>query len=207
MHHDFRVSLKTSFPTRAKMFSLCKEEVRYLALLREQKEQLVKEYGEKLARAQVVIWSKYQGLTVEEAMTLRQQLRAVGAEALVVKNTLMRIALEQAERSMGKELLSGPCLVTFVYEEIAPAAKAVANFARANSDKLTVAGGLIGDELVDTSQISALANLPPRDVLLGQVVGTIQAPISGLVRTLAAVMRGVLNVLNARAEQLEGAAN
>jgi len=178
-----------------------------LALSREQKEQLVKGYGERLARAQVVIWSRNQGLTVQEAMALRGQLRAAGAEALVVKNTLMRIALEQAEMATSEELSSGPCLVTFVYDDIAPAAKAVVDFARASDDKLTVMGGLVGNELVDASQIRALASLPPRDVLLGQVVGTIQAPISGFVRALAAIMGGMLNVLNARVNQLEGAAD
>jgi large subunit ribosomal protein L10 len=86
-----------------------------LALTREQKEQLLNEYSQKLARAQVVIWARYKGLTVAQISDLRRQLRAAGSEGVVVKNTLMRIALEQAGMPTDHAVMSGPCLVTFVY--------------------------------------------------------------------------------------------
>jgi len=175
-----------------------------LALSRQKKEQLVKEYGERLARAQVAIWAHYQGLTVAQATDLRRQLREAGAEAVVVKNTLIRRALEEADLPVSDEMRKGPCLVTFIYDDVAPAAKVVADFARQNEEILQIIGGLIGGQLATVEQIQSLTTLPSREVLLAQVVGGIQAPISGFVGTLAAIMRGLLNVLDARARQLEG---
>jgi large subunit ribosomal protein L10 len=175
-----------------------------LALSRKKKEQLVQEYGERLARAQVAIWCNHHGLTVAQASDLRRQVRAADAESVVIKNTLMRMALERAKMPPDPEIMGGPCMVTFVYGEIAPAARAVTDFARNNQDMLSITGGLIEGELADVERILSLTTIPSRDVLLAQVVGGIQAPISGLVGTLAAVMRGLLTVLKARSGQLEG---
>ena len=176
-----------------------------MALSREKKEQRLQEYAERLGRAQVMIWSSYLGLTVAGSTILRRQLRAAGAEVIVVKNTLMRAALEQAGLPLGENFMGGPRMVTFVYDEIAPAAKVLVSFARENDDIFQVEGGLIGGKLAGVEQIRSLTALPSRDALLAQVVGGIQAPISGLVGTLAAMIRGLVNVLNARSQQLESA--
>ena len=176
-----------------------------MALTFQQKEQLVKEYGERLGKAQVVVWANYSGLSVAQLMPLRRQLQDSGAETIVVKNTLMRIALEQAGIEVGPELSNGPCLVSFVYEDIAPATKSVVDFARLNADAYQIIGGLVGSKPATVAQISGLRMLPSREVLLGQVVGGFQAPISGFVIVLSGVLRSLLNVLNARSEQLESA--
>lgn len=175
-----------------------------MALTRQEKVQMLQEYTEKAQRAQVLIWADYRGTTVSQIQDLRGQLRSAGAEAMVVKNTLMRLALEQAELPAPSEAMAGPSAVTFVYDDVAAAAKVVTGFASANDRVFRIKGGIAGGKIIDAGQVSALTTLPSREVLLAQVLGGIQAPISGLVGTLAAVMRGFMTVLNARAEQLEG---
>jgi large subunit ribosomal protein L10 len=167
------------------------------------KEQLVREYSERLGRAQVMIWSRYRGLEVVQLEALRRQLRDNNAETVVVKNKLMGIALDDAGMDVDKEMLSGASMVTFVYGDIAPATKVVMEFARRNGDEFQVSGGMVGGRLATAAQVQALTDMPSREVLLAQVLGGIQAPIAGLVGTLAATVRSVMNVLNARAEQLE----
>lgn len=178
-----------------------------MTLSRKKKEQLVREYGERLGRAQVAIWCNQRGLTVAQASELRRQLRAVDAEAVVIKNTLMRVALEGANLPVDPETMGGPCMVAFVYGDIGPAAKAVTSFARGNQNEFRITGGLVEGELADVERIRFLTTIPSRDVLLAQVVGGIQAPISGLVVVLAGLMRGLLTVLTARSGQLEGSSS
>jgi len=178
-----------------------------LALLRKQKEQLLAGYSERVERAQVMIWSEYTGVTVQQVSDLRGRLRPVGAEGVVVKNTLMRMALEKAGFPIDQEMMANSCLVTFVYDDIAAAAKAVSDFARENGDHFQIKGAVMDSTVMDASGVRSLTTMPSRDQLLAQVVGGIGAPITGLVGTLAAVMRGLVNVLNAYSEQLEGSAN
>jgi large subunit ribosomal protein L10 len=177
-----------------------------LALTREQKEVILQGYTQHVDRAQVMIWATYRGLTVPKIQDLRGQLRPAGAEAVVVKNTLMRLALERAGLPVDSTMMSGPCVVTFVSDNIAAASKVVTDFARLNEANFKVTGGLVGGKLVNAEQVRALISLPSREVMLARLVGGIQAPISSLVGTLAAVMRGLVNVLDARGKQLEGSA-
>lgn len=178
-----------------------------MALTRKQKQEQIEEYAQRLSRAQVLVWAHYKGITVAQISALRRQLRETGAEAVVVKNTLMGLALEQAGLPTQKPLMAGPCVVTFVYDDIPASTKAVLDFSRLNENVFQVAGGIVGGKLASVEDLRALVTLPSREVMLGRVVGGIQAPISGFVGALAAIMRGVLNVLDARAKQLEGATN
>jgi large subunit ribosomal protein L10 len=175
-----------------------------LALTRQQKETLIEGYAQKVNRAQVMIWANYRSMKVAQIGDLRRQLRPLGGEAVVVKNTIMRHALENAGRPTNKEIMDGPCVVTFVYGEVAPVAKVVTDYARLNEAVFQVTGGVAGNSLLTTAQVQALTTLPSREIMLARVVGGIQAPISSFVGTLAAMVRGVMNVLNARIEQLEG---
>lgn len=176
-----------------------------MALLRDQKEQLVQEYGKKLQRSQVLIWAQNNGLSVVQLQRLRRSLREADAEAVIVKNTLFRIALKDAGLPVDRPLTAGPSLVTFVYGDIAPAAKVVMDFSRERDSKIVVRGGVVGGKLASAAMVDGLTSLPSREVLLGRVVGGIQAPITGFVYTLSAMLRGVMNVLNARADQLKTA--
>jgi len=177
-----------------------------LARTHEKKEELIQKYGARLAGAQVMIWAQYRGIRVSQLEQLRRQLRPLGAQVMVIKNALMRLALDRADLPRDPEMMTGPCAVTFAYDNISTATKAVVDFARTSGDTFQVKGGLVNGKPVGTEQIISLSKLPPRDILLAQVVGGIQAPISGFVGVLAAAIRSLLIVLNARGDQLEAGA-
>ena len=177
-----------------------------MALSREKKEELLDQYQKELAGAEVLIWGHNLGLTVEDAQELRHGLREAGSKAMVVKNTLMRLALEQSDLPWDPEMMEGANVVTFASGDLGQAAKAAVEFARTHDRVFAIKGGILAGELVDTQQIRSLADLPSRDQLLAQVVGGIQAPISGLVGVLSGVMRGLVTVLHGRQERLESSA-
>ncbi len=102
-------------------------------------------------------------------------------------------------------LLNGPTAVAFVFNELAGPSKALNKYAR-DSKVLVVKGGLLGQSVLNEQGVQMLADMPGREQLLGQVVGTLQAPLTGLVTVLSGTVRGLMNVLNARSAQLEQAA-
>jgi large subunit ribosomal protein L10 len=173
-----------------------------LAITREKKETIVNEYIEKLQRSQAVIVSEYRGLTTKQVQGLRRDLRNAHSELTVSKNTLLARALTEVGLPTPESLLTGPVAVTFCYDEVAGPAKVLTKFAK-DSKIMVLRGGLMGQSVFDESGVQALTELPSKDQLRGQVVGALQAPISGLVNVLAGTLRGFMNVLNARAGQLE----
>jgi len=173
-----------------------------LALTRQKKETLVNEYVEKLQRSQAVIVAEYRGLTTKQLQSLRRDLRNAQSELAVAKNTLIGRALTEVGLPTPESLLTGPVAVTFCYDEVAAPAKVMTKFAK-DSKILIVRGGLLGQTVFDEAGVQSLTELPSKDQLRAQVVGTLQAPISGLVNVLAGTLRGLMNVLNARAGQLE----
>lgn len=175
-----------------------------MALTRKEKESLVQGYCDKLSRAQVMMWASFSGLTVADTTRLRRQLDQAGAEAVVVKNSLFGIALNQAGLPADPMFSEGANIVAFAYEDIAAAARTLMGFAAEKRDLLSIKGGLINGKLATDVQIRSLSTLPSREVLLAQVLGGLQAPISGLARVLSGTVRSVMYVLQARAEQLEG---
>ncbi len=173
-----------------------------MALTRQKKETLVNEYVEKLQRSQAVIVAEYRGLTTKQLQSLRRDLRNAQSELAVAKNTLIGRALTEVGLPTPESLLTGPVAVTFCYDEVAAPAKVMTKFAK-DSKILIVRGGLLGQTVFDEAGVQSLTELPSKDQLRAQVVGTLQAPISGLVNVLAGTLRGLMNVLNARAGQLE----
>jgi large subunit ribosomal protein L10 len=131
-------------------------------------------------------------------------LSAANAEVVVVKNTLMGRALQEASLPVDEAFRNEANLVTFVYGDIAAATKVLVDFASASRELVKVKGGIVGGRVATGEQVRSLTSLPTREVLLAQVLGGIQAPISSLVNVLAGTVRGVMNVLSARIEQLEG---
>lgn len=176
-----------------------------LALSRKRKEELVQQYAERMAGAQVAIWSRFEGISVEEFDDLRQAIRETGADTMVVKNNLVEIALEQSGLPSDDMMMGGPRLVTFIYDDIAPAAKALSDFAGDQGDLFEVLGGIVEGELADAGQMEALTELPSREQLLAQVLAGMQAPVTGLVAVLSGMMRNMLYVLQARSRQLQEA--
>jgi large subunit ribosomal protein L10 len=173
-----------------------------LAITREKKETIVNEYVEKIRRSQAVIVSEYRGLTTKQLQSLRRDLRAAQGELAVSKNTLAARALTEVGLPAQEELLTGPVALTFCYDEVAAPAKVMTKFAK-DSKVLVLRGGLMGQSVFKEDGVQALTELPSKEQLRGQFVGTLQSPMSGLVNVLAGTMRGLLNVLNARAAQLE----
>ena len=176
-----------------------------MAITRQKKEALVAEYVERLSRSEALLVSEYRGLSVKQFQALRQDLRESDSEIVVAKNTLMARALQEAEYPVPDALLTGPTAITFCYSDLAGPAKALRKHAK-DTKILVIQGGLLGEQELDAAAAEALADLPSREQLLTQVVGTMQAPISGLVNVLAGTIRGVVNVLNARIDQMEEAA-
>ncbi len=173
-----------------------------MAISREKKETIVNEYVDKLRRSQAVIVSEYRGLTTKQMQGLRRDLRGAQSELAVSKNTLIARALSEVGLPAPDKLLSGPVAVTFCYEEVAAPAKVLTKFAK-DSKIMVLRGGLMGQSVFNEAGVQSLTELPGKEQLRAQVVGTLQSPINGLVNVLAGTVRGFMNVLNARAAQLE----
>ena len=173
-----------------------------MAITKERKRELIDSYVETLSQSEGVIMTNYRGLTVSQLETLRNQLREINTSYHVIKNTLLELALEQAGLPVADEILAGPVAAGFCQSDLPAVAKTLMDFAK-EFEVFEIKGGLLGDKVMDLESIKALASLPPREVLLAQVVGGFQAPISGLVSALGGILRGLVYVLQARKEQLE----
>src|SRR3954469_22210447 len=157
---------------------------------RDQKATAVAEIAEQIKESEAVFAIDYRGITVAQVAELRGKLRESDATFRVVKNTLTERAADQADAEALKGLLEGPTALTFVRGDAAAAAKAIADYARA-TELRPFKGGLMNGEALDPDQIKAIARLPSRDVLYGQLVGVIAHPISGLARMLNQLIGGL----------------
>jgi large subunit ribosomal protein L10 len=169
---------------------------------REQKAAAVADIAESIKEADAVFAIDYRGISVPQAAELRTRLRDVDATFRVVKNSLTERAVDEAGADTLKALLEGPTALTFVRGDAALAAKALQTFRR-ETDRLEFKGGLLGAEALDSEQILALARLPARDVLYAQLVGVVASPVTGLVRTLNALIAGLALQLGQIAEKKE----
>jgi large subunit ribosomal protein L10 len=169
---------------------------------REQKAAAVAEIAEQLKESEAVFAVDYRGISVPQAAELRTRLREADATFRVVKNSLTERAADAVGADTLKALLEGPTALTFVRGDAALAAKAIQTFRR-ETEKLEFKGGLLGSEAVDTEQLLALARLPARDALYGQLVGVVASPITGLVRGLNALIAGLAIQLSQIAEKKE----
>lgn len=157
---------------------------------REQKAAVIDEIAGHIQEAEAIFAVDYRGISVPQAAELRDKLRGADATFSVVKNSLTERAADKAGVEALKELLQGPTALTFVRGDAAVAAKAVADQARA-TQLLPFKGGLMDGNPVTAEQLGAIARLPARQVLHGQLVGLIASPIGGLVRTLNALVGGL----------------
>ncbi|MGD8465536.1 MAG: 50S ribosomal protein L10 [Anaerolineae bacterium] len=174
-----------------------------MAISKEKKQQMVADYVERLSNSQAVIFTDYRGLDVAALTNLRRLLREEQSSYQIIKNTLFQLALEQAELPVPAEYLDGPVAVSYCFEEVPPVAKALVEFGD-RAKVLKIRGALLGDSLLNVESVKDLADLPSREILLARLVGSVQGPASSLVSTLAAPMRELVQVLQARAEQAEG---
>ena len=157
---------------------------------REQKAAAIAEIAQNIQESEAIFAVDYRGISVPQAAELRAQLREADTRFTVVKNTLTERAADQAGAEALKALLVGPTALAFVRGDAAAAAKAIADYAR-RTDLLPFKGGLMRGEGLDPEQIRAIARLPSREVLYAQLVGVVAHPISGLARTLNALISGL----------------
>lgn len=172
-----------------------------MAKTREQKERTVTELTTAFKASKLAVLTDYRGLDVPAISELRSNLREVGVSYTVAKNTLVKIALAAAEKNVDDtSVFAGPVGIAFGADEV-EAARIVYEFAKTN-DALEILGAIDEDGKVLTKEeVMALAKLPSREQLLGQVVGTIAAPLSGFVRVLNGNVSGLVYALSAIAEK------
>src|SRR3954453_15020931 len=157
---------------------------------RDQKAAAIAEIAQNIEESEAVFAVDYRGISVPQAAELRTKLREADTRFSIVKNTLTERAADQANAEALKALLEGPTALAFVRGDAAAAAKAIADYARA-TELLPFKGGLMNGEALDPDQIKAIARLPSREVLYGQLVGVIAHPISGLARMLNQLIGGL----------------
>jgi len=167
---------------------------------RDQKAAVVEELAGQIQAADAVFAVDYRGISVEQAAELRARLRESGTRFRIVKNSLTERAADQAGADGLKALLEGPTALAFVSGDAAAAAKALNDAARA-MHTLEFKGGLMDSNTLSAADVVAIARLPAREVLHAQLVGTIAAPITGLVRGLNALIAGLAIQLQQIAEQ------
>jgi large subunit ribosomal protein L10 len=169
---------------------------------REQKAGAIAEIAAQIEESQAVFAVDYRGISVPQVAELRAKLRDADATFRVVKNSLTERAADQTGTEELKPLLAGPTALTFVRGDAALAAKAIADYARL-TQLLPFKGGLMDGAALDADQIRAISRLPSREVLYGQLVGVVASPLSGLVRTLGALVGGLAVALGQVREKKE----
>jgi large subunit ribosomal protein L10 len=177
------------------------------AMLRQEKEQVVAELVDRLKSTDTLIVADYRGLTVSEIGELRDRLVEAGARFSVVKNTLTKLAAEQAEAKDLLELIDGPTAIAFIEPEGDPVATAkVLSDVAKTRDVLVIRGGLLDGKPITDADVKSLSKLPPEDVLRGQLVGALAGSLTTVVGLFTAPLRDLVNVIEARIKQLEAEA-
>ena len=156
-----------------------------MSLNRSEKEAVISDVTSLAAKAQTLVMAEYRGIAVADMTKLRSQARSNGVELSVLKNTLARRAVAGSGFSVASDLMTGPLIYGFSVDAVA-AAKVVADFAKTN-DKLVIRGGAFAGKALDVTGVKQLANIPSKEVLLAQLVGLLQSPISRTARVLAAL--------------------
>lgn len=173
---------------------------------KEDKELVVAELTERLRTSETLLVADYRGLTMPQIDALRTRLLESGARFSVVKNTLGRRAAEAAGSEALLTLLEGPSAIAFLEAEgdMVAAAKALADMAR-ESKVLAIKGGVLQGRAMSAAEVETLAMLPPLDVLRGQVLAAIIAPVTALLGLVTAPVQNLIGLIDARIEQLGGA--
>jgi len=176
-----------------------------MALTKNQKNDVIAEVSELLASSKLTVVARYEGTTVKALQGLRRDARSNGTKVKVVKNRLVIKALQNTSKlkDVDTSALEGMLLYAFnSQDEVAPAQN-LNDFAKVNPS-LQFVGAITADgQFMDATDVKVLANLPTKDQLRGMLVGTFAAPLSGFINVMAGNVRGVLNVLSARADALE----
>ena len=171
-----------------------------MPITKEQKREIVKDLSDRFSKSKSIVFLGFQGLTAVENVILRKKLSDESIDYKVARKTLIKKGLKEAKFESSEELkLEGPVAVAVGYDdEIAPAR--LANEYSKENKKLKLLGGFIETKYMDAIGIKSLAILPGKEQLRAQLVGTINAPVSGFVNALAGNIRGLVNALRAIGE-------
>ena len=174
-------------------------------MLRSEKERVVEQLAERLRSTETLMVADYRGLTMPEIDELRSRLLEAGARFTVVKNTLTRRAAEAAGTEALLTLLDGPSAIAFLEADgdMVAAAKALADSAR-ETNVLEIRGGILQGRAMTADEVQSLAKLPPEEILRGQVLGAIVAPLTALAGLLSAPLQNLVGLIDARIDQLGG---
>ena len=160
---------------------------------------------EKIERSTITLTADYTGISVNEMTDLRRRLRDAGVEFTIVKNTLMYLAADQAQRPNVKEIVQGPTALALGYDDPLDVAKAVADYIRTSRSVLSIRGAVIGGgPVMSPVEVNRLAALPPKAQLLATLLGQLQSPVQRLLGVLNGPLTNLDGLLQARIRQLEG---
>ncbi|MEJ5329562.1 MAG: 50S ribosomal protein L10 [Desulfobaccales bacterium] len=171
----------------------------------EKKAKLVEELHEKAARARMTVLADFSGLKVEDLTRLRRQVREAEGELKVAKNTLLRrAATADTVLAPISDRITGPNAVALGFGDPVNLAKLLVKFAQDKPQFFKIKVGVLEGQVLSAAEVEALSKLPGREVLLAQLLGTLQSVPQGLVNVLAGVIRNLMNVLTALKEKKEG---
>lgn len=171
---------------------------------RDSKQELVTQMHDRLSRAKAVFLADFRGMDVGKATSLRNELRNASVEYKVFKNTLLDLAAKDTDVECISPFLAGPTAIAITYDDPVSAAKVLSKFAKDPAGKLVLKAGVLSGKLLDVKQIQALADLPPREVLIAKMLGSMQAPATNFVGVLAALPGSLVRVLDAIRAQKAG---
>jgi len=166
-----------------------------MAKTRQQKEESINDLVSRLKDSKSVVFANFQGLKVKESEELRGLCRQQNIGYLATKKTLIKKALSNIGLEVDTQVFPGAVAAVFGLEDEVAPAQLVSNFAKTH-DIVTFYGGILEGKFIDGVKVGELAKLPSKQQLLGQLVGTLNAPISGFVNVLAGNLRGLVSVLN-----------
>lgn len=176
-----------------------------MAITKDRKNELIQQYQDWMKKSQLQVVLSYAGLSMKEVDSLRSKLREVGGEFHVVKNTLVKLAFEQAGMPLPEKFFEASTALAFTYEDAQTFAKTLAEFTK-SSEFVIVKGGYLDKKPISPAGVKDLADMPPLPVMRARLLGVLLAPASKLVRTLAEPARGLAAVIQAHAGPEEAAA-
>ncbi len=176
-----------------------------MALSRQKKEQVLAQYQEWVSASQAVVLVEYTGIKMTDLDVIRAKLRDTGGEFHIIKNTFARKIFEANGMKIPAGYLEKSTAVAFAFKDAAATTKALTD-ATVKMDAIKLKGGFLGTQALNVAQVKALAELPPLPVVRAKLLGTLQAPASKLVRTIAEPARGLASVFRAYADQAQTAA-
>jgi large subunit ribosomal protein L10 len=173
--------------------------------MRPEKESILKEMTDAIDASEHILLADYSGMKVKHFNLLRTNLRAVGARSLVVKNSLFNVALGKSGRAVPESALAGKTLMVTGGADITAVAKSLKAFIK-DQKVLAIKGGSLNTQMLSEQDVDAMADMPPREVMLGRLVGTVQAPMTQFVGVMHAKVSSLLYVLTAIEDKKKNAA-